>query len=198
MKKMPFYRLVVTDSRNPRDGRFIEEVGYYNPLTEPVELKINEERAKYWLGVGAQPDRYRARPAEERRSAVSMAELVRYIARSLVEKPDAVDVREVENADSIVVELRVDPDDMGYTYIYWQDRQGHPHGGQGRVREQPQAGVRGDHIIKADIRGGRVPPPCHRQGGAYGQIPRHRRDRQAPGRARRSQAAPHHLRCGAL
>ena len=49
MKKMPFYRLVVTDSRNPRDGRFIEEVGYYNPLTEPVELKINEERAKYWL-----------------------------------------------------------------------------------------------------------------------------------------------------
>ena len=55
MKKMPFYRLVVTDSRNPRDGRFIEEVGYYNPLTEPVELKINEERAKYWLGVGAQP-----------------------------------------------------------------------------------------------------------------------------------------------
>ena len=46
---------VVSDSRSPRDGRFIEEVGYYNPLTEPIELKINEERAKYWLGVGAQP-----------------------------------------------------------------------------------------------------------------------------------------------
>jgi signal recognition particle subunit SRP54 len=55
MKKMPFYRLVVTDSRNPRDGRFIEEIGYYNPISEPTELKINEERAKYWLGVGAQP-----------------------------------------------------------------------------------------------------------------------------------------------
>lgn len=55
MKKMPFYRLVVTDSRNPRDGRFIEEVGYYNPVAEPVELKINDERAKYWLSVGAQP-----------------------------------------------------------------------------------------------------------------------------------------------
>ena len=55
MKKMPFYRLVVTDSRNPRDGRFIEEVGYYNPVPEPVELKIHEERAKYWLSVGAQP-----------------------------------------------------------------------------------------------------------------------------------------------
>ena len=55
MKKMPFYRLVVTDSRSPRDGRFIEEIGYYNPLTEPAERKINEERAKYWLGNGAQP-----------------------------------------------------------------------------------------------------------------------------------------------
>ena len=54
-KKMPFSRLVVTDSRNSRDGRFIEEVGYYNPVAEPVVLKIDEERAKYWLGVGAQP-----------------------------------------------------------------------------------------------------------------------------------------------
>ena len=55
MKKKPFYRLVVTDSRSPRDGRFIEEIGYYNPVSEPVELKINEERAKYWIGTGAQP-----------------------------------------------------------------------------------------------------------------------------------------------
>ena len=55
MKKKPFYRLVVTDSRTPRDGRFIEEIGYFDPLTEPVNLKINEERAKYWLGTGAQP-----------------------------------------------------------------------------------------------------------------------------------------------
>lgn len=55
MKKKPFYRLVVTDSRNPRDGRFIEEIGYYNPVSEPVELKIDGERAKYWIGTGAQP-----------------------------------------------------------------------------------------------------------------------------------------------
>ena len=54
-KKNAFYRVVVADSRSPRDGRFIEELGYYNPLTDPIELKINEERAKYWLGVGAQP-----------------------------------------------------------------------------------------------------------------------------------------------
>ena len=54
-KKAPFYRVVVADSRNARDGRFIEEVGYYNPVSTPVELKIDEERAKYWLGNGAQP-----------------------------------------------------------------------------------------------------------------------------------------------
>ena len=54
-KKAPFYRVVVADSRFPRDGRFIEEIGYYNPVANPVDLKINEERAKYWLGTGAQP-----------------------------------------------------------------------------------------------------------------------------------------------
>ena len=55
MKKEPFYRIVVADSRTPRDGRFIEEIGYYNPVSNPVELKVDEERAKYWLSVGAQP-----------------------------------------------------------------------------------------------------------------------------------------------
>jgi small subunit ribosomal protein S16 len=53
--KRPFYRIVVADSRSPRDGRFIETLGYYNPCVEPVILKIDPERAKYWLGVGAQP-----------------------------------------------------------------------------------------------------------------------------------------------
>jgi small subunit ribosomal protein S16 len=54
-KKAPFYRIVVADSRSPRDGRCIEEIGYYNPLTDPVELKVNVERAQYWVGTGAQP-----------------------------------------------------------------------------------------------------------------------------------------------
>ena len=54
-KKAPFYRVVVADSRYPRDGRFIEEVGYYNPLTNPAEVKINAEVAKKWLANGAQP-----------------------------------------------------------------------------------------------------------------------------------------------
>ena len=54
-KKAPFYRVIVADSRSPRDGRFIEEVGYYNPLTEPAEIKIDAEKAKKWIANGAQP-----------------------------------------------------------------------------------------------------------------------------------------------
>ena len=55
MKKKPFYRLVVTDSRSPRDGRFIEEIGYYNPMTNPAEIKIDAAKAENWLKNGAQP-----------------------------------------------------------------------------------------------------------------------------------------------
>ena len=54
-KRKPFYRIVVGDSRSPRDGRFIEAVGYYNPLTNPVDLKLNEEDILNWLQKGAQP-----------------------------------------------------------------------------------------------------------------------------------------------
>ena len=55
MKKAPFYRVIVADSRSPRDGRFIEEIGYFNPRTEPVELKIDADKAKAWIANGAQP-----------------------------------------------------------------------------------------------------------------------------------------------
>ena len=54
-KKTPFYRIVVADSRFPRDGRFIEELGYYNPLKDPIELKVNDEKVKNWIKNGAQP-----------------------------------------------------------------------------------------------------------------------------------------------
>ena len=54
-KKAPFYRIVVADSRSPRDGNFIEEVGYYDPNTDPSAIKFNEESAKKWLATGAQP-----------------------------------------------------------------------------------------------------------------------------------------------
>lgn len=54
-KKNPFYRVVIADARSPRDGRFVEEIGYYNPLTEPAEIKIDAEKAKQWIKNGAQP-----------------------------------------------------------------------------------------------------------------------------------------------
>ena len=54
-KKAPFYRVVVADSHFARDGRFIEEIGTYDPLTEPATIKIDMERAKYWISNGAQP-----------------------------------------------------------------------------------------------------------------------------------------------
>ena len=54
-KKAPFYRVVVADSRSPRDGRFIDEVGYFNPLTNPAEIKFDAEKAKKWISNGAQP-----------------------------------------------------------------------------------------------------------------------------------------------
>ena len=54
-KKAPFYRVVVADSRYPRNGRFIEEIGTYNPLTDPAEINIDAEAAKKWIGNGAHP-----------------------------------------------------------------------------------------------------------------------------------------------
>ena len=50
--KKPFYRIVVADSRSPRDGKFIEEIGYYNPVSQPKQVKINDEKAVKWLSVG--------------------------------------------------------------------------------------------------------------------------------------------------
>lgn len=54
-KKTPFYRIIVADSRAPRNGAFIEEIGYYNPLVNPVELNVNNEKAVQWIKNGAQP-----------------------------------------------------------------------------------------------------------------------------------------------
>jgi small subunit ribosomal protein S16 len=54
-KKHPFYRLVVADARSPRDGRFIEHLGYYDPMKDPVEIKIDVDKIKLWLQQGAQP-----------------------------------------------------------------------------------------------------------------------------------------------
>jgi small subunit ribosomal protein S16 len=54
-KKVPFYRVVATDSRSPRDGRFIEQIGVYDPLRDPVEFRVDQERIAHWLKMGALP-----------------------------------------------------------------------------------------------------------------------------------------------
>ena len=65
-KKQASYRVVVADSRSPRDGRFIENIGHYNPRTDPPTFEINEERARYWLSQGAQPTDAVARLLEKK------------------------------------------------------------------------------------------------------------------------------------
>ena len=54
-KKTPFYRVIVADERSPRNGKFIDEIGYYNPLTNPADIKIDADKAKSWIANGAQP-----------------------------------------------------------------------------------------------------------------------------------------------
>ena len=87
-KKAPYYRVVVADSRYPRDGRFIEEIGTYDPCVSPAKISIDADRAR-------------------------MKDLLLYIARSLVEHPDQVSVTEVEEGDELTLQLRVAPEDMG-------------------------------------------------------------------------------------
>ncbi len=69
-KKRPFYRIVAADSRSPRDGRNIEILGYYDPMTEPSDIKVDLERVDYWLGVGASPSRTVSGLIKKARAAV--------------------------------------------------------------------------------------------------------------------------------
>ena len=96
-KKAPFYRIVVSDSRSPRDGRFIEEIGFYDPKTEPSTVKVDEEAAKKWLSTGAQPT-----------ETVS-----RLFTKALVNHPDQVVVTQEEVDGKITLTLKVADDDMG-------------------------------------------------------------------------------------
>ena len=87
-KKNPIYRVVVADSRSPRDGKFIEIVGRYNPQTDPSTIEFDEEKVKDWLVKGAQPANTVARLLKKDRTSV--AELLAHLARQLVDEPDAV------------------------------------------------------------------------------------------------------------
>ncbi len=73
-KKKPFYRIVAADSRSPRDGRFIEQLGYYDPMRDPLVLKVDLERVDHWLSVGAQPSETVASLITRARSTATEAE----------------------------------------------------------------------------------------------------------------------------
>src|SRR5215210_4480707 len=100
-KKDPVWRVVVADSRSPRDGRFLETIGRYNAQTEPSTIQIDEDRVRHWLDRGAQP-------------SGAVRELLEYLVRALVDKPDEVRVEEFEEDDgTLVFELSVDDEDYG-------------------------------------------------------------------------------------
>lgn len=72
-KKKPFYRVVAADSRAPRDGKFIEILGYYNPMTDPVDINLKLDRIDHWIGSGAQPSDTAARLIQRARAAAEAA-----------------------------------------------------------------------------------------------------------------------------
>lgn len=72
-KKKPFYRVIACDSRSPRDGRFIEQLGWYDPMKNPHEVKIDLDRVDYWIGQGAQPSDTVARLVAKARTAPAVA-----------------------------------------------------------------------------------------------------------------------------
>lgn len=86
-KGQPSYRIVVADSRSPRDGRFIETIGHYNPRTDPATYEIDEQRARYWLSVGAQPSDPVARLLEKK--GLIAERKLRYNVASAKEKAPA-------------------------------------------------------------------------------------------------------------
>ena len=117
-KKAPFYRIVVADSRYPRDGRFIEEIGTYNPVVHPAELKVDADRAQAWIKTGAQPtetvrDLLKKAGALSGGRSCTMKELLTYVAQHLVEHPEQVSVTETDADGEVLLELRVAPEDTG-------------------------------------------------------------------------------------
>ena len=114
-KKNPIYRVVVADSRSPRDGKFIEIVGRYNPQNDPSLIEFDEAKVKDWLGKGAQPTEAVSRLLKAKNITTTSppAELVCFLAKKLVDEPDAVRVEEVEGDGALLLRLHVAPEDLG-------------------------------------------------------------------------------------
>ena len=102
-KKKPFYRVIVADQRSPRDGRFIETIGTYNPLTDPETVTLKAERAAYWLSVGAQPSDAVSRLLLNAEVIDKAGKLIMDVA------DDAAEVAEVVAEAEAVVEEAAEP-----------------------------------------------------------------------------------------
>ena len=122
-KQKPFYRIVAADARSPRDGRFIETVGTYNPLKNPTEIKVDEEKALTWLNNGAQPtDTVRSILTEsgimkkyaDSKTSMELVEFTEYLVKSIVSEPELVKVSSFGGEeDSIILEVIVCEKDRG-------------------------------------------------------------------------------------
>lgn len=109
-KKSPFYRIVVADSRAPRDGRFIEEIGYYNPVSQPKMFRVDSDKVKEWISNGAQPSTTCARLFKEYKVFESTGLVAVGVVEKPVEKKEVVagskEVEKVEEAKEDVEEVK--------------------------------------------------------------------------------------------
>ena len=112
-KKRPFYAVVVADSRSPRDGRFIEIVGRYNPQTQPSTIDLDGDKIKDWIAKGAQPSDSVKRLLKSQKAKIGLEELLEYLAKSLVERADEVRVVRTKRDGAVVLELHVAAEDAG-------------------------------------------------------------------------------------
>ena len=116
--KKPFYRIVVADSRSPRDGRFIEEIGYYNPISTPKVVSINEEKAVKWLNNGAQPTDTAKAIEETKKGKVNYRTDSFGNVHGIVGKASFDDAKLVENLKAFVEAImKVKPSTVKGTYV---------------------------------------------------------------------------------
>ena len=112
--KKPFYRIVVTDSRKRRDSGWIESIGYFNPVSEPKVLKIDEERYNYWLSVGAKPSEKVAKLAASKQLKTMITNFIESYTKLIVSNPDSIKVSEEKIDDTFVeITINADSNDIG-------------------------------------------------------------------------------------
>ena len=113
-KKQPYYRVVVADARSPRDGRFIEEIGTYNPHTDPSTFKVDAEKVKDWMAKGAQPtDTVKKLLKYNGILEKAMKDLLKSVIEPLVQYPEELVIGEEVRGREIVLTVSAHPEDVG-------------------------------------------------------------------------------------